>query len=94
MDTLYSIAHLDLGRGPVVLSHPNMGHRYFVFELLDPYTNVLGYIGSRTTGSKAGRFAMQWTRHPGRRGTWRHRDPLELPTGVGRGTHAGVRRRA
>ncbi len=64
VDTLYSIAHLDLGRGPVVLSHPNMGHRYFVFELLDPYTNVLGYIGSRTTGSEAGRFAIEWTRHP------------------------------
>jgi hypothetical protein len=67
VDTLYSIAHLDLGRGPVVLSHPAMGHRYFVFELLDPYTNTIGYIGSRTTGSKAGRFAIAWTRHPGRR---------------------------
>jgi hypothetical protein len=50
VDTLYSLAHLDLGRGPVVLSHPAMGHRYFVFELLDPYTNVIGYIGTRTTG--------------------------------------------
>jgi hypothetical protein len=65
VDTLYSIAHLDLRRGPVVLSHPSMGHRYFVFELLDPYTNVIGYIGSRTTGSKAGRFAIEWTGHRG-----------------------------
>ncbi len=67
VDTLYSLAHLDLGRGPVVLSHPSMGHRYFVFELVDPYTDVLGYIGSRTTGSRAGRFAITWTGHPGRR---------------------------
>lgn len=67
VDTLYSIAHLDLGRGPVVLSHPDMGHRYFVFELLDPYTNVIGYVGSRTTGSAAGRFEIAWTGHPGRR---------------------------
>ena len=67
VDTLYSIAHLDLGRGPVVLSHPDMGHRYFVFELLDPYTNVIGYVGSRTTGSEAGRFAVTWTGHPGHR---------------------------
>ncbi|HEY2638198.1 MAG TPA: DUF1214 domain-containing protein [Solirubrobacteraceae bacterium] len=66
VDTLYSIAHLDLGRGPVVLSHPAMGKRYFVFELLDPYTNVIGYVGERTTGSKAGRFAITWTRHPGK----------------------------
>lgn len=67
VDTLYSIAHLDLGSGPVVLSHPSMGHRYFVFELLDPYTNVIGYIGSRTTGSRAGRFAIAWIRHQGPR---------------------------
>ena len=65
VDTLYSIAQLDLGRGPIVLSHPNMGDRYFVFELVDPYTNVLGYIGSRTTGSKAGRFEIVWSGHPG-----------------------------
>jgi hypothetical protein len=67
VDTLYSIAHLDLGRGPVVLSHPAMGRRYFVFELVDPYTDVIGYIGTRTTGSGAGRFAITWTGHPGRR---------------------------
>ena len=67
VDTLYSLAHLDLGRGPVVLSHPAMGRRYFVFELVDPYTNVIAYIGTRTTGAGAGRFAITWTGHPGRR---------------------------
>src|SRR3954452_5914927 len=61
VDTLYSIAQVDLGKGPIVLSHPAMGRRYFVFELVDPYTNVVGYIGARTTGSKAGRFALTWT---------------------------------
>ncbi len=64
VDTLYSIAQLDLGKGPIVLSHPDMGSRYFVFELLDPYTNVVGYVGTRTTGSDAGRFAITWTRGP------------------------------
>ncbi len=67
VDTLYSIAHLDLGKGPVVLSHPDMGRRYFVFQLLDPYTNTIGYVGTRTTGSRAGRFAITWTRKHGRR---------------------------
>ncbi len=67
VDTLYSIAHLDLGRGPVVLGHPTMGHRYFVFQLLDPYTNTFAYVGSRTTGSGAGRFAITWTGKPGHR---------------------------
>jgi hypothetical protein len=61
VDTLYSIAQVDLGKGPIVLSHPDMGKRYFVFEFVEPFTNVVGYIGSRTTGSKAGRFALTWT---------------------------------
>jgi hypothetical protein len=61
VDTLYSIAQVDLGKGPIVLSHPSMGRRYFVFELVDPYTNVVGYVGARTTGEKAGRFALTWT---------------------------------
>src|SRR3954453_3962880 len=61
VDTLYSIAQVDLGKGPIVLSHPSMGSRYFVFELVDPYTNVVGYIGARTTGTKAGRVALTWT---------------------------------
>lgn len=60
-DTLYSISHLDLGKGPIVLSHPNMGDRYFSFQLLDPYTNVIDFIGSRTTGSRAGSFAIRWS---------------------------------
>jgi hypothetical protein len=67
VDTLYSIAQLDLGKEPIVLSHPNMGKRYFVFQLLDPYTNTIGYIGQRTTGSKAGKFAITWDRKPGKR---------------------------
>jgi hypothetical protein len=65
VDTLYSIAHLDLAKGPVVLSHPAMGKRYLVFELVDPYTDVIGYIGSRTTGAGGGRFAITWTGHRG-----------------------------
>jgi hypothetical protein len=64
-DTLYSIAHLDLGKGPVVLRHPDMGKRFFDFELVDPYTNVIDYVGTRTTGSEAGRFAIVWKRAPG-----------------------------
>lgn len=65
VDTLTSIAHLDLGDGPVVLGHPDMGDRYFVFQLMDPYTNTVAYVGSRTTGSKAARFAITWTGAPG-----------------------------
>ena len=64
VDTFYSIAQLDLGDGPVVLSVPDMGDRYYSFQITDPYTNVVGYIGSRTTGSAAGQYALTWQDGP------------------------------
>lgn len=63
-DTFYSLAELDLSNGPVVLSIPDMGDRYFSFQLTDPYTNVSGYVGSRTTGSGPGQYAITWTGGP------------------------------
>jgi hypothetical protein len=64
VDTFYSLAELDLSQGPVVLSIPDMGSRYFSFQLTDPYTNVSTYIGSRTTGSGPGRYAITWAGGP------------------------------
>lgn len=64
VDTFYSLAELDLSQGPVVLSIPDMGTRYFSFQLTDPYTNVSSYIGSRTTGSGPGNYAITWTGGP------------------------------
>ncbi|HEU4657498.1 MAG TPA: DUF1254 domain-containing protein [Capillimicrobium sp.] len=43
-DTLYSIAHLDLGREPMVLRVPPFGERYVSFQLMDPYTNAFRYL--------------------------------------------------
>ncbi len=60
-DTLYSIAHLDLGRGPIVLRHPRMGDRYYGFELLDPYTNVIAIPGAREDGGDAGSYEIRWS---------------------------------
>lgn len=64
VDTFYSVAELDLSKGPVVLSIPDMGTRYFSFQLTDPYTNVSGYIGSRTTGYGPGTYAITWAGGP------------------------------
>jgi len=60
-DTLYSLSQLDLKKGPIVLRHPDLGDRFFDFELVDPWTNVIDYVGTRTTGSDAGRFTIRWT---------------------------------
>lgn len=64
VDTFYSVAELDLTNGPVVLSIPDMGTRYYSWQLTDPYTNVSGYIGSNTTGSGPGQYAITWTGGP------------------------------
>ncbi len=62
-DTLYSIAWVDVSKEPVILSHPNMGDRYFTFELACLDSDNFAYVGKRTTGGKAGSFALvgpQW----------------------------------
>ena len=65
-DTLYSIAHLDLAKGPITLSHPKMGKRYYSFELLDPYTNVIDIPGTREDGGAAGSYVIRWSGGPGK----------------------------
>jgi hypothetical protein len=57
-DTLYSWGFFDLSKEPVVLAHPDMGPRYFTFELADMYASNFGYVGKRTTGPKAGAFLI------------------------------------
>lgn len=68
-DTLYSIAHLDLGAGPIVLRHPAMGNRYYSFAMLDPFTNVIATPGSREDGGAAAAIVVTWAGHP-RGGNW------------------------
>lgn len=49
-DTLYTIAWLDLSGGPVRLSIPAMGGRYWSFALLDPFTDNAAIVSRRTDG--------------------------------------------
>ncbi len=57
-DTLYSLAWVDVAKEPVILSHPHMGKRYFTFEIAGLDSDNFAYVGTRTTGSKAGSFAI------------------------------------
>lgn len=57
-DTLYSIACVDVRQEPVILSHPGMGERYFTFELASLDSDNFAYVGKRTTGGRAGSFAI------------------------------------
>ncbi len=71
VDTLYSTAWLDLSAGPVRLSLPDTGDRYYLMPMLDAWTNVFASPGTRTTGNGAGEFVVVG---PGWEG--------ELPVGV------------
>jgi hypothetical protein len=57
-DTLYSQAWLDLSKEPIILSVPAMGDRYYLFPMLDEWTNVFFSPGTRTTGNGKGDFAI------------------------------------
>jgi len=38
----------------VILSHPDLGDRYFTFEIADYFSDNFAYVGTRTTGGMAG----------------------------------------
>lgn len=57
-DTLYSMAWLDVSKEPIVLSVPDTGGRYHLLQMLDMWTDVFSVVGTRTTGNKAGSFAI------------------------------------
>jgi hypothetical protein len=70
-DTLYTSAWIDVGDEPWVLDMPDMKDRYFLFPMLDGWTDVFQVPGKRTTGTKAQTYAITG---PGWKGT--------LPAGI------------
>jgi hypothetical protein len=58
VDTAYSVAWIDLTTGPLVVNVPNTGARFYTFQFMDAYTNAFAYVGSGSTGTKAGAYAI------------------------------------
>jgi len=57
VDTLYSIAWVDLSDEPLVISVPETD-RYYLLQILDMWTDVVAAPGTRTTGNSAGNFVL------------------------------------
>ena len=70
-DTLYTTAWIDVGKEPWVLSLPDANDRYYLFPMLDGWTEVFQVPGKRTTGTGPQKYAITG---PGWQGT--------LPEGV------------
>ncbi len=56
-DTLYSFAWLDLTE-PKVFSHPDMGKRFYLFEMTDLWMADFESRGTRTAGEKAANYLI------------------------------------
>jgi len=64
-DTLYSLAWLDL-KEPMVFSHPDMGKRFYLFEMTDLWMIDFNTPGVRNAGDKAATYLITG---PGWKGT-------------------------
>lgn len=67
-DTLYASAFLDLSGGPLEVATPDAPDRYHNIAFMNLFTDNFAYLGTRTTGGRAGRW---WVAGP----DWRGRPP-------------------
>jgi hypothetical protein len=63
-DTLYTTAWINVSKEPWVISIPDAHGRYYLFPMLDAWTDVFQVPGKRTTGTGAQTYAItgpNWT---------------------------------
>jgi hypothetical protein len=58
LNSLWSTAWLDLDEEPIVLSVPDTHDRYYVFSIMNMWTDVFGSVGKRTHGTDPGAFLI------------------------------------
>jgi hypothetical protein len=57
-DTLYTTAFIAMSRGPWVFEMPPNSERYEVMPFMDAWTNVFATPGTRSTGTRGGRYLL------------------------------------
>jgi hypothetical protein len=57
-DTLYSTLWFDVSREPLIVSVPNPGKRYYLFQVMDMWTDAFATPGLRTHGPGPMSFAL------------------------------------
>jgi hypothetical protein len=58
LNSLWTTGWLDLDKEPIVVSVPDTRDRYYVFSVMNMWTDVFGSIGKRTTGTAPGNFLI------------------------------------
>ncbi len=58
LNSLWTTGWVDLEKEPIVLSVPDTKGRYYVFSMMNMWTDVFGSVGKRTTGTGPGNFLI------------------------------------
>ena len=57
-DLLYSAAWFDLSAGPVVITVPDAADQYYSIQMMEMYSDIFAYLGTRASGGKAGHHLL------------------------------------
>lgn len=84
--TLYTTTWLDVSKEPWVLSLPEANDRYYLFPMLDGWTNVFQVPGKRTTGTGPQIYAITGPNWSGNlpEGVTEYKSPTSLVWVLGR----------
>lgn len=79
-DSLWTTVWLDLDKEPIILSVPDTHDRYYVFSMMNMWTDVFGSVGKRTHGTAPANFLIAGPKWQG-----------EAPTDITETFHSSTR---